>query len=80
MSRFNSKTKDKDKLSNDLLYYEQWYVNRQSGNASVQTLTLRKIVYMQVTDLELVFVQGEGVVAQEEVCVLLCVTEELFHL
>ena len=35
---------------------------------------------MQVTDLELVFAQGEGVVAQEEVCVLLCVTEELFHL
>lgn len=48
------------------IYYEQWYVNRKSGNASVQTLTLRRIVYMLVTDLELVFVQGEGVVAQEE--------------
>lgn len=35
---------------------------------------------MQVTDLELVFVQGEGVVVQAEVCALLCVTEELFHL
>lgn len=63
MSRCNSKTKQTFKrftLQVQFIYNEQRYVNRKSGNSSVQNLTLRKIVTCKLLIWNWCLSRGKG--------------------